>query len=172
MAGYPQAPRPKPEKLGSPTRSAGDGRLIANNGPNRAPPAEGSALTHWRVLPSRTGTAAAASAGFVASRNCQKKIRNLGTSDARRASNVPSQRLASRQFPSQRWRRRSSLGLKVDLEAVKDVAAIKAGKVDLNDAANTLLLLRTDVLSCNKPPLAEEASHANERLPHQPRSDR
>jgi hypothetical protein len=29
------------------------------------------------------------------------------------------------------------LGLKVDLEAVKDVAAIKAGKVDLNDAANT-----------------------------------
>ena len=84
---------------------------------------------------------------------------------------MPSQRLASRQFPSQRWRRLSSLGLKVDLEAVKDVAAIKAGKVDLNDAANTLLL-RTDVLSCNKPPLAEEASHANERLSHQPRSDR
>jgi hypothetical protein len=63
-----------------------------------------------------------------------------------------------------------SLGRKVDLEAMKDVAAIKAGKVDLNDAANTLLLLRTDVLSCNKPP--EEASHANERLSHQPRSDR
>ena len=83
-----------------------------------------------------------------------------------------SQRLASGQLPSQRWRRRSSLGLKVDLEAVEDVAAIKAGKMDLNDAANTLLLLRTDVLSCNKPPLAEEASHANERLPHQPRSDR
>jgi hypothetical protein len=55
---------------------------------------------------------------------------------------------------------------------MKDVAAMKAGKVDLNDAAITLLLLRTDVLSCNKPPLAEKASHANERLPHQPRSDR
>ena len=85
---------------------------------------------------------------------------------------MPSQRLASGQLPSQRWRRRSSLGLKVDLEAVEDVAAIKAGKMDLNDAAKRLLLLRTDVLSCNKQPLAEKASHANERLPHQPRSDR
>jgi hypothetical protein len=40
------------------------------------------------------------------------------------------------------------LGLKVDMEAVpKNVAtAIKAGKVDLNDPANTLLLLKANAV--------------------------